>query len=318
MSDSPELPAAPISGSTSVAPLHTDDHTLHFEGKLPLLPSPKEKHLRPKRWGSGGGNVSTWMGAFGIIVGGSVLGGTLGIGSTAAFAGSIAATFALLFGKLVYDFRRFNEKNSHWVAQLNLGEVDAAHDAFDDLAQKYRGHDRLHTMSVFNIAATEVRKGNLERAIQLYGTVERSRSFRSSSPQVFQMLPFVMGYALVLQGELDAAEQWLEEGEKRRKYEHLKMGEGIRAHLMARRHRYREAVEFLNANWRAIEGSTQADQMRPIRLLKALCLQRTEPESEEIPVLLAGAKPFRPGEYDYLGTRWPEFQSFLGEKGFSR
>jgi hypothetical protein len=95
------------------------------------------------------------------------------------------------------------------------------------------------------------------------------------------------------------------------------MGDGVKAMLMARRHQYLQAIEQLNTNWRAIESATQADQMRNIRLLKAMCLAQTDPQHEEISTLVAGAKPFRPGEYDYLGSRWPEFQNFLGAHGLS-
>jgi hypothetical protein len=299
-------------------PFHTDDHTLELEGKLPIAKLPREKHLKPRSRFSGGGSTSSFFSLVGIMLGGSFLGSILGFSGNAAFITSFAAGIVFVVSKLTWDFRTFNKKNSHWVAELNQGHTDEANAAFNTLAFKYRGHPQLHAMAVFNLAATEVRKGNLERAIQLYGSVAKGNAFKRTNPQMNQMLPFVLAHAYVLYGELDAAEVWLDEGEKRRKLAHLRFGDGVRAMLMARRHQYRAAVEQLNENWRAIESATQADQMRNIRLLKAMCLAQSDPESEEIATLVAGAKPFKPGEYDYIGTRWPEFQAFLGERGFSR
>jgi hypothetical protein len=76
------------------------------------------------------------------------------------------------------------------------------------------------------------------------------------------------------------------------------------------------------AGWHGAEGMTGAFQMRSLRLLRAFALTQLDggdsgAHAGEIRSLLEGARPSRPGEFDYLCGAWPEYRAFLAAHGFT-
>ena len=60
--------------------------------------------------------------------------------------------------------------------------------------------------------------------------------------------------------------------------------------------------------------------MKRLRVLRAFAIKNVPPtpqNQEQMQTLLAGARPFRPGEFDYLAAKWPELKTFLIESGLS-
>jgi hypothetical protein len=57
--------------------------------------------------------------------------------------------------------------------------------------------------------------------------------------------------------------------------------------------------------------------LRALRIVRALAAEMAGAR-EQVPDLLVGARPFRPGEYAWLGAGWPEMARYLEANGFSK
>ncbi len=57
--------------------------------------------------------------------------------------------------------------------------------------------------------------------------------------------------------------------------------------------------------------------VRALRIVRAFAAESIGSPAL-VPDLLAGARPFRPGEYAWLGARWPEMARYLDANGFAQ
>jgi hypothetical protein len=78
------------------------------------------------------------------------------------------------------------------------------------------------------------------------------------------------------------------------------------------------AVQLLDQAWDEIERSTAADLVRGFRVVRAFAGETaggtaTASSSD----FLAGVRPFRHGEFAWLGAGWPEMGRYLEAKGFA-
>ncbi len=134
-----------------------------------------------------------------------------------------------------------------------------------------------------------------------------------------------MGAALIalcnaLAGNLDAAEWWVEEARRRSASPTC----ATRVHLAAeailrcRRGDPAGASRLLDQTWGEIERSTGADLVRGFRIVPAFAAESAGgPSATSAGDLIAGARPFRAGEYAWLGAGWPEMARYLEAKGFA-
>jgi hypothetical protein len=87
-----------------------------------------------------------------------------------------------------------------------------------------------------------------------------------------------------------------------------------------RRGAYKLIAEMRLEEWFLAEGAGSPATMRQLRVLRAFAMKNlpgTE-HADEIQMLLAGARPCKPGEYDFLAVRLPELKAFLVEAGLSK
>lgn len=76
------------------------------------------------------------------------------------------------------------------------------------------------------------------------------------------------------------------------------------------------AARRLAESWAEIELTTSADLMRGVRILRAYVVERAGGSAGEVEALLAGARPFKPGEYGWLYGAWEELEVWAAVKGF--
>ncbi|HEY3321599.1 MAG TPA: hypothetical protein VGP72_14110 [Planctomycetota bacterium] len=87
----------------------------------------------------------------------------------------------------------------------------------------------------------------------------------------------------------------------------------------ARRERHAVILKDAEDVWMRVEKSLSISEFKALRLLCAFAWVHLPPSPEnesKIQELLAGARPFRPGEFDYLVGSWPDLRAFLTDHGF--
>lgn len=87
-----------------------------------------------------------------------------------------------------------------------------------------------------------------------------------------------------------------------------------------RRGAYKLIAEMRLEEWFMAEGAGSPATMRQLRVLRAFAMKNLPgvPPADEIQMLLAGARPCKPGEYDFLAARLPKLKTFLVESGLSK
>lgn len=115
----------------------------------------------------------------------------------------------------------------------------------------------------------------------------------------------------LLQGKTVEAAAFLNAARKI-KYNPMVIVIDVMLHL--RQELYPDALRLLEQNWQKLAGAPHAEiNMKHAWLFRALALERADANqrTDEIRDLLGGARPFVPGEYDFLGAEWPEMKEFL-------
>ena len=80
----------------------------------------------------------------------------------------------------------------------------------------------------------------------------------------------------------------------------------------------RRARVHRHIRWTELERSTAADLVRAFRVIRAFAAEQAGGDAAvQSSDLLAGARPFRAGEYAWIGVRWPELARYLAARGFA-
>jgi hypothetical protein len=77
------------------------------------------------------------------------------------------------------------------------------------------------------------------------------------------------------------------------------------------------AVEIIERGWSHAEGVLNGPQLRALHLIDAFACALANHEASDVQQAIAGARPFRPGEYRALASQWPELRDFIEKHGLS-
>jgi hypothetical protein len=221
----------------------------------------------------------------------------------AGFAGVVAYTRAV---------QRWNVLNLTGLNHLEERELQQAERSFTQLWRK--GLFSYAATGQYNLGVCKLMAGQPEQALELLTRVEASGKL--GSKMTFPgVVPDQISLCHGVLGNVAEARRWLEEAKRRRgelPYDFSLMPESV---LLCREGRFDAVVPTVDGRWREAEAAG-AGQVKQLRLLKAFALDRLGAEAERAEQL-AALKPFRPGEFDYLGTRWPELRAFIESNGLS-
>jgi tetratricopeptide (TPR) repeat protein len=125
-------------------------------------------------------------------------------------------------------------------------------------------------------------------------------------------------YAIV--GDLELAEKVYDQAASR--ISPARRGQLALANLLIhlRRGAFKHVVEMPDEEWYCAEGAFGQASMKRLRVLRAFAMNNLPPTPqtrEQIQSYLAGVRPFRRGEFDYLAAKWPELNAFIVEAGLS-
>jgi hypothetical protein len=222
---------------------------------------------------------------------------------------------AAIFGLVAWRGRSFAAANKRGVDLMASGDAAAAAELFARLARTWLAPV---TVAQVNLGLARLRLADLRGAVEAFARVERGRGAlaRAYRPMA---AAFVALCEAVL-GDLGAAEEWVAEARRRTATPTV----SVRVHLAAeaivrlRRGDAVAAARLLDQTWGEIERSTSADLVRALRIVRALAGEKAggaaAASSDE---LLAGARPFRAGEFAWLAAGWPEMARYLEAKGFA-
>ena len=218
----------------------------------------------------------------------------------------------LLFGLFYWRFHGFAAANKRAVDLMAAGDAAAAADAFRRLARKPLAPSGV---ARFNLGLALLRLGDVRGALDAFAAAERSRA-KALRP----MIAALIALCDALIGDLDAADRWITEARQRA----ASPGSTSRVHLAAeaivrmRRGDALGAARLFDQTWGELERSTAADLMRALRLVRAFAAaQAGGVAAAQAADLLAGARPFRAGEYAWIGAGWPEMARYLAANGFA-
>jgi hypothetical protein len=222
---------------------------------------------------------------------------------------------AAILGLAYWRARRFAAANKRGVDLMAAGDSAAAAEIFAPLARKWLAPV---TVAQVNLGLARLRLADLRGAVEAFAAIERghgalARAYRPMAAALVALCDAVLG-------ELDAAEKWVAEAHRRT----AKPTANTRVHLVAeaivliRRGDAASAARLLDQSWGEIERSTAADLVRAFRVVRALAGETAGgTAATSSGDFLAGARPFRPGEFAWLGVGWPEMTRYLEAKGFA-
>lgn len=213
-----------------------------------------------------------------------------------------------VFGAFYLRFRSFAAANKRAVDLLAQGDAAAAGEAFRRLA---RGWLAPRAVARFNLGLALLRLGDVRGARDAFAALEGSRAkgLLPTSAALVALCDAVLG-------DVDAADQWAAEARRRA----ASPSATTRVHLAAeavvrlRRGDAAGAARLFDETWGEIERCTSADLVRALRIVRALAADAAGRTGAG--ELLAGARPFRPGEYAWIAAGWPEMRRYLAEHGF--
>lgn len=283
------------------------------------LPLPKERHLRPlpffslRRGITGLALIAVYLVSYQYFARG---GGNPRVSMSPQVAiPLLVAVFLTLFAFFFWRIRRWGASYNQGVSFYGAGDEREAAHRFEEAARRStQGTQRA--VSVALLGQCMLALGDAPRALELFGSAERSRQMRVSVPAMHRWMPNLIAMAYLVQGDLVAAGAWLKEGRKR--------ADGLpptyallpEVALLCREGRHAAAVAELEAR------SAEADMLvgrdaRRLRLVRAFALECLDPATHAaaIDVALSATQPTRPDDFDALAAHWLELRAFMERKG---
>ncbi|MGC4118090.1 MAG: hypothetical protein QM765_26775 [Myxococcales bacterium] len=286
---------------------------------VPVPPLPLEPHLRPgvidvRR------RLLLWVAlpmllcaAWALAGGGQQVSGSMVL----LVLGGFAALATALFWGSARQQLAFTAANAAASTLVYEGKLAEACAAFEANAGRFRA-PALHALSVFNLADTEVQRGNLRRALSLAAAVATHRSLLRS-PMVASSAPSLVASCYALLGELENAKAWMPEAQRAAATTAIEVCRVPEAIIACREGRFADVARMYRERRRAIEAALAGEDLRALRLMRAYAIASDPASSEaEKAEAIAIGRPGAPGECDYLATSWPELGEFLKRSGMSR
>jgi hypothetical protein len=215
---------------------------------------------------------------------------------------------------LYWQARQFERRLPAARQLLARGELARAVEQLEVVTRRTWLSARRHATARHVLGAALLRRGETAAAIDMMWSAHWWRSELEASVATSNACHIAL--ALALFGHLDSADLWLAEAEQRQEPSSAALLALPFAVIGCRRGRADEVARKLQNRWHDLESGLTGEYLRPLRVVRALALLESGPRAGgALEAILDGARPFRPGEYDYLGRRWPEMERFLTTQG---
>ncbi|NBD11708.1 tetratricopeptide repeat protein [Corallococcus silvisoli] len=227
----------------------------------------------------------------------------------------LVAVFLTLFAFFFWRIRRWGAAYHQGVSFFGAGDEREAAHRFEEAARRStQGTQRA--VSVALLGQCMLALGDAPRALELFGSAERSHQVRRSVPALYRWMPNLIAMAYFVQGDGGAARAWLEEGRKRANGLPPTYALLPEVGLLCREGRHAAAVAELESRTAEADMLVGRDARR-LKLLRAFALDSLDPATHAaaIDAALSTTQPTRPDDFDMLSAHWPELRAFMERKG---
>ena len=227
---------------------------------------------------------------------------------SAFFAGFLVPTLGLIYRK-VRRFKLFSTKTSALAVKVNEGD-EGAIVPLEELAKKHRGSPTAYSFALYNLAQCEILAGNPTRALSLFAALKKSPGHK----RLRHVLPYKIATAHALLGDVAAAQEWLDEGDQKNEFEHLRVDTLARSIIRCRRHDYVLAARFLDDEWSRIDALYTGKFRHAHAVIRAFALIESgvSAQDEIVQALIISARLSKK-TFSFLGAHWNEMHAFLAE-----
>jgi protein-S-isoprenylcysteine O-methyltransferase Ste14 len=216
------------------------------------------------------------------------------------------------------DFQIAQEPGRLAMAERRFGP---ALEVFGRLQASYANKPAYEASAGIALGAAQLWAGRLDEAVHTLAAVERKRTVLfSSSIRTVAAAHLALAHALA--GELDAAESWARETRARiakNRDDRLEYAARLclaEAIVTLRRGQPADASALLERNWTVMREALTANMMRVAEVLTAFAEStRGVRQANTMAERLLRVEPTLPGDFAFLGVKWPEMQAFLDAHG---
>jgi hypothetical protein len=198
------------------------------------------------------------------------------------------------------------------IAPLHQGDPLRAERQLDLLSKRFRWPRFLPRLAGYNRALALLRLGKHQEAIEQLAAVDRAGGVIN----VDAAIAGTLAYLHALNGNLVLAEIWFRENMSRR--QRMRAAPGVFPDIMSdvaielRRGNFRQLATRLADQWPEMEQTMNGQRLRPLRALRAFAIAQADlRDAGAATAVLAQLGGARYSELAYLGTAWPELDTFL-------
>lgn len=203
------------------------------------------------------------------------------------------------------------------VALLNQGQVDEAGRRFDELAAQCQGLPINHALVVYNRGVVHLMTGNVTEAIRHLEEAISSGWLKAYRGLYDGLLWQGLTSAYLASGDLARAMGTAERAHAAMSDAKRPMMLLVDAGILARQHRYAEALDLVRSNRDAAESLLMPQHRRALDILEAFLWSRIDAGSEgaaRTATLLQSGWP-RGYELRAMASAWPDMVEFLQRNG---
>jgi hypothetical protein len=230
--------------------------------------------------------------------------------TVAGICGFVA--FTGFMGWFLWSANRFYADTDDALIALGRGDLESAAKVWSGWEAR-RAPEMVCASAAHNLGWTAIRQGDPRRAIEILGSNDLRRRGGLASAHLAATTAQDLALCYGLLGNLEAAEAWFAEADRRRTKKAPSTFDAMRAFVRAvvdcRAGRAKEVAGDLRDKWTAFED-VKPDLLRPMRVVRAFADRKTV---SDLGSSGPGGtrRPAYPGEYDFLGVEWPEMAAFL-------
>jgi hypothetical protein len=247
------------------------------------------------------------------------LAGLPGVIAAGVFGFGVAAYVGSRFAhrRALRATRFIAEENARVVEMLSDGRLDDAARAMDALLLRARVSPRSHAVILVLRAALFMRTNDVARAKQILVAVQDSKLLGTARTDLWNArVRSALAVVEAAQGDLDAAEAWLEplgDVESDALTRELVVSRVV---IAARRGRYAEVVAVVDRTTSAPVAELGDQQKKTLALMRAFSIDRSAPDGAragEVESSLRDVGHVDAWEIDYLRSAWPTLTAFCDE-----
>jgi hypothetical protein len=214
----------------------------------------------------------------------------------------------------VREMRAFNADYDAALRQLAVGQLDPARATLWAWSERGRG-PRVSAVARVTLGWTMLRAADLDDAIAVFEDNEKTHRVPLAAAGLVATNAALLAMAYTLRGDDEGAEAWRNRAMARHEVARVPAARPrvllAEASWLCRYGARAEAAKLLDESWAELEATCTGDLLRPLRVVRAFAHADGPRSGGVAEAALPTLRPAYPGEYTFLGAKWPEMAAFL-------